>query len=329
VPSLKYIAQRLLSKTVLGAVVFLLPAYAIKWGQLHPHTNWSKYLASAWSVGIFNSPLGHLEFYGAHFRWQELACLLIYIAVWLQAEYLLAVFGPEDIPVKPFPRSRKELRTYFLDREQSMTSATTIFVFLYVAACALCERIQMGTIFGINQYLPEIRDLGIVVVTYLLFKTINILSESIQFNGMIVRTDLERCYVLFIGSLAGLSLAFGEWFPLLALPGARIATRWIFTALRENSDSSSQQLTEPKLEPEPQSDLKTAAESDLKSDSETAAETDLKTNLNPELKLVSSLNSNLDSKLELHSKIEPESEETTSLQPKQVGLIEPSPQSES
>ena len=223
---------------MLGAVVFVLPAYAIKWGQLHPHTNWAKYLASAWSVGIFNSPLGHIEFYGAHFHWQELACLLIYMAVWLQAEYLFAVFGPEDSKRSPFPRTRKQLRAYFLDRERSLITATTIFVFLFVAACALCERIQMGTIFGINQYTPEIRDLGIVIETYLLFKTINILSQSIQFNGMIVRTDLERCYLLVIGSLGGLSLAFADWFPLLALPGARIAIRWIFVALRENEDAS-------------------------------------------------------------------------------------------
>jgi hypothetical protein len=55
---------------------------------------------------------------------------------------------------------------------------------------------------------------------------------------MIVRTDLERCYLLVIGSLGGLSLAFADWFPLLALPGARIAIRWIFAALRENEDAS-------------------------------------------------------------------------------------------
>lgn len=237
-----------MSKTVLGAVVFVLPAYAIKWGQLHPHTNWAKYLASAWSVGIFNSPLGHIEFYGAHFHWQELACLLIYMAVWLQAEYLFAVFGPEDSKRSPLPRTRKQLRAYFLDRERSLITATTIFVFLFVAACALCERIQMGTIFGINQYTPEIRDLGIVIETCLLFKTINILSQSIQFNGMIVRTDLERCYLLVIGSLGGLSLAFADWFPLLALPGARIAIRWIFAALSENEDASISEEIE--VEPE-------------------------------------------------------------------------------
>jgi hypothetical protein len=256
VPSFKSITQRLLSKTVLAAVVFVLPAYAIKWGQLHPHTDWAKYLASAWSVGIFNSPLGHLEFYGAHFHWQELACLLIYVAVWVQAEYLFAVFGPADSKRSLFPRTKKQLKEYFLDREQSLITATTVFVFLFVAVCALCERIQMGTIFGISKYLPEIRDLGIVVETYLLFKTINILSQSIQFNGMIVRTDLQRCYLLVIWSLAGLSLAFADWLPLLALPGARIATGWIFTALRENSESRSidveedqESEREPKIEP--------------------------------------------------------------------------------
>jgi hypothetical protein len=239
VSTFKSISKRLLSKTVLGAVVFVLPAYAIKWGQLHSHTDWPKYLASAWSVGIFNSPLGHRDFYGAHFHWQELACLLIYMAVWIQAEYLFAVFGPEDVKRPLLPRTKKQFREYFLDREESLITATTIFVFLFVAVCALCERIQMGTIFGINDYLPQIRDLGIIIETFLLFKTINILSQSIQFNGMIVRTDLERCYLLVIWSLGGLSLAFADWFPLLALPGARIATRWIFTALRENSESGS------------------------------------------------------------------------------------------
>jgi hypothetical protein len=239
VPTFNSISKRLLSKTVLGAVVFVLPAYAIKWGQLHTRTDWPKYLASAWSVGLSNSPLGHRDFYGAHFHWQELACLLIYMAVWIQTEYLFAVFGAEDVKKTLFPRTRKQLKESFLDREQSLITATTIFIFLFVAVCALCERIQMGTIFGINTYLPQIRDLGIIIETYLLFKTINILSQSIQFNGMIVRTDLERCYLLVIWSLGGLSLAFADWLPLLALPGARIATRWIFTALQENSESLS------------------------------------------------------------------------------------------
>ena len=160
---------------------------------------------------------------------------MIYLLVSLQAEYLLARHGAAEAEAMPLPRTKKGWLIYTSDEDRLLRVGTCSFLFLFVAACALCERTQMGTIAVSASIESIIRDVGIVLTTYFLFKSMTIAAQGLAANGMVVRTDIVRIYILVVYSLVGLSLAFCCWFPLLAIPGARIAVYWIFARLRESA----------------------------------------------------------------------------------------------
>lgn len=217
----------------------MAPAYAIKWGQVHPHINWPSYLLNAWKVGLLNSPLAHRQFYSAHFHWQELACLFIFVLVSVQAEYLLTVYGASDGEPFKLPKSSREWASFLQDEEHVLWVLTVACLYLYVAACALCERTHMGTVNTSGPIDSTIRQAGILTVTYFLFKAIKIISASVTFNGMVVRSDVQRAYQAVSYSLGGLALSFMSWFPLLAIPGLTVAIRWIFARMRESTREES------------------------------------------------------------------------------------------
>jgi hypothetical protein len=229
------ICKRLGLRFLLGTVIFISPAYAIKWGQVHPHISWPTYLQNAVAVGLLNSPLAHREFYSAHFRWQELACLVIFVLVSVQAEYLLARYGVDEAKPYKLPQSKREWASFVRNEDHVLWFLTVSVLYLYVASCALCERTHMGTVSTSESIDSTVRQAGILVVTYFLFKTIKIIAASVTFNGMVVRSDVQRAYRTVSYSLAGIALAFMSWFPLLAIPGLNIATDWMLTRMRETT----------------------------------------------------------------------------------------------
>ncbi len=171
--------------------------------------------------------------------WQEIACLVAYITflIWIECmEVLHGVSIPEDKKSIKTPAS-KVLGTDNLQTKLAGVAwgnvGVSVFLFLYVGTAALCERSGTGTISTTKEITSIIKDVGLVVSILSLVRTAKIMHASLRHNGMVVSSELSRAINCSVTSLVGLPLCFASWFPLLALPGMRIAARWWFTRQRE------------------------------------------------------------------------------------------------
>lgn len=110
-----------------------------------------------------------------------------------------------------------------------------VFLFLYIAAAALCEKLNTGTLTG-----DIWRYLGLLIFTagavlriraIAQLKTLHSGFVTIQSNHHLVKTGLysrlrHPSYLAVLVLLVGIPLIFNTWFPLLAIPGAAVALSW-------------------------------------------------------------------------------------------------------
>jgi hypothetical protein len=205
-------------------VALIVPVVVLKWGQANPRFHWQDLLAGKTSELTFES-LQSVFAYGL--EWQEKSALLGCLVV---AAYIGLQLG---FNVADLDDAKRNWRQLLKDPEWTFTCGSYIFLFLYIASTALCERIGMGTVAGNELMVDFYRDFGLALLAFCLLTLTRLVVNSVSFNGMVMRQDLGRAYLLILGACGALAMCFATWFPLLALPGAWIMTRWCLALLAD------------------------------------------------------------------------------------------------
>jgi hypothetical protein len=205
-------------------VALVLPVAILKWGQANPRFHWQDLLAGRAEHISFES-LQSVFTYGLH--WQEKSALFGCLAIAAYIGFQLG-FNVSDSDGAP-----RKWRRVVKDPEWIFTCSSYLFLFLYISAAALCERIGMGTVAGDELIVDIYRDLGLAVLTFCLLYLTRLVVNSVSFNGMLMRKDVERAYRLLLGTCGALAMCFATWFPLLALPGAWVMTKWCLELISE------------------------------------------------------------------------------------------------
>ena len=122
-----------------------------------------------------------------------------------------------------------------IKRQRLMVWGACLFVFLYVACAALCDRLGVGTVRS-----DAWRDAGIVLLcagAALRLWAISVLGPlhsalvTVQPGHKIITSGPYKrvrhpSYLGVLIFLAGVPMVFGAWFPLLAIPGCFVAVKW-------------------------------------------------------------------------------------------------------
>ena len=180
------------------------------------------------------------------FPWQEKASLSACLAT---AAYLGFALGLNVDCAGP----RRKWQVLIKDPEWLFALGSYAFLFLYTAATALCQRTSMGTVGGSEMIVEIYRDLGLALLAFCLIVLTRLLVKASSFNGMIVRKDVERAYRLLLGAAGALAICFATWFPLIALPGAWIMTKWCLGILaaiettHEDEETGEDEVRKPAL----------------------------------------------------------------------------------
>jgi|GEM_PF-483019 len=109
-----------------------------------------------------------------------------------------------------------------------------VFIFLYIACAVLCERLKVTVTYGF------VRDIGLVFVVIGGLLRIWSIAVLGRFHSAYVALMEEHkliqdgpyklvrnpSYLGMLIVMAGIPLAYGTWFPLLAMPGAFIVMKW-------------------------------------------------------------------------------------------------------
>lgn len=130
--------------------------------------------------------------------------------------------------------TRKRKMWQRISRHWSACTAT-VFVFLYCAAIALCQRLHLGTLNELSPIALDVcRVLGLALVIGGCALAIRAVLSS--FWNPVRNKELARFtsifrlrHPIFFGSLivlSGLPLSFSTWLPLLAIPGMFIGLKW-------------------------------------------------------------------------------------------------------
>lgn len=108
------------------------------------------------------------------------------------------------------------------------------YVFLFCAAAVLCQRIHFGLFVATKEITDTYRTLGVVATSLgavLQLKAIVAVLRArtayLQEKGFVAVYNIR--HPVFLGwllVLTGTAMAFGTWFPLLALPGIYVAIKW-------------------------------------------------------------------------------------------------------
>lgn len=201
------------------AVALIFPVVAIKWGQQHPHFHWQDFSSLLGEKA--SAPLS------LTLPWQERSALLACLAIAAYIGFVVA-FHTGEAGAPP----RKWLQ-FMKDPERVFSMGSYAFLFFYIASAALCERTNMGTVAGDELLVGLYRDFGLALLGLFLFFLARLVVRGVSFNGMLVRKNVERSYRLLICAIGALAVCFATWFPLLALPGAWIMTKWCLGILSE------------------------------------------------------------------------------------------------
>ena len=190
----------------------------------NPRFHWQDLLAGQAEHITFES-VQSVFTYGLH--WQEKSALFAGLAI---AAYIGFQLG---LNVSDSDGAPRKWRQVLKDPEWTFTCSSYLFLFLYISAAALCERIGMGTVAGNELVVDIYRDFGLAVLAFCLLFMTRLVVKSVSFNGMLMRRDVERAYRLLLGACGALAMCFATWFPLLALPGAWVMTSWCLEVISE------------------------------------------------------------------------------------------------
>lgn len=166
---------------------------------------------------------------------------LIFFAEWI---IVSAITGGALLPklvlgnpvIKELPDMSPEKR---LIRRLIMPFSALLFLLLYFAANALCQRLDMGVVNGDAASTEIFRYAGLIVASAgLAIQSYSLLSKSPTKPNSESENNFPHaaafglrhpCFFAVIVTLTGLPMVMGTWYPLFAVPGIFIVIKWIVT----------------------------------------------------------------------------------------------------
>jgi protein-S-isoprenylcysteine O-methyltransferase Ste14 len=158
--------------------------------------------------------------------WQELTTEIVFILS--QVLYFGKRFAAERRTKDPTPFLKQFAR-------HNLEIGQLIFVFLYVASGALCQKLGVGSFHLESKLTGLVRTLGLLLVSG--GAVIQVLTLWPVNSAFIVCTPfMKRCfsianvrhpiYFSWFLVLLGLPLVLDTWLPLVAIPGVFVVLRW-------------------------------------------------------------------------------------------------------
>jgi hypothetical protein len=124
-------------------------------------------------------------------------------------------------------------KRYWQTPDHIFTFTSYAFLFLYVAACALCERTNLGVLTIEYNIASIYRDAGVAVLVIVLAFLSRFLVKQASFNGMLTRDDVAHTFRYLVAALGAVAMCFATWLPFFALPGALIMVRFALGRIKE------------------------------------------------------------------------------------------------
>jgi hypothetical protein len=216
-----------LSRAFVIFAILSIPVFGIKWGVSHRDFPWLHFFQKAAHVKFSPESVLWSESFGITVPWQEKAALLIctFFAAYIFIQLAANIFNDEKIA---FTEKR-----YWQTPEHIFTVVSHVFLFLYVAACALCERTNLGVITVEYSIASIYRYTGVAALIIILLFLSRYLVREASFNGMLTRDDLAHAYRYLVAALGALAMCFATWLPFFALPGALIMVRFALGRIKE------------------------------------------------------------------------------------------------
>lgn len=122
-------------------------------------------------------------------------------------------------------------------RHLLMPLCATLFLLLYFAATALCQRLDMGVTHGDASTNQIFRYTGLVIASVgLAIQTRSLISKGSSKSASQSEADFvpaailnlrHPCFFATIVTLTGLPMLMGTWYPLFAIPGIFIVIKWV------------------------------------------------------------------------------------------------------
>jgi protein-S-isoprenylcysteine O-methyltransferase Ste14 len=125
-----------------------------------------------------------------------------------------------------------------------MPLGALIFLLLYFAASALCQRLNMGVVHGGTLTTQILQYMGLALTTFGLAthgyallapaRSIVVSENETTCSQTAVLSLRHPCFFAALVTLTGLPLVMGTWYPLFAIPGIFIVFKWIATEQERN-----------------------------------------------------------------------------------------------
>jgi hypothetical protein len=216
-----------LTKAFLIFGILSIPVFGIKWGVSHRDFGWFHFFQKAAHVKFSPESIIWSDSFSITVPWQEKAALLActFFAAYIFIQLAANIFNEGKIAITQ--------KRYWQEPEHIFTVASYAFLFLYVAACALCERTNLGVITIEYSIASIYRDVGVAALVIFMALLSRFLVRQASFNGMLTRDDLARAYRYLVAALGAVAMCFATWLPFFALPGALIMVRFALGRIKE------------------------------------------------------------------------------------------------
>jgi hypothetical protein len=216
-----------LTKAFFIFAILSIPAFGIKWGVSHRDFAWVHFFQKAAFIKFSPDSMIWSDTFSIKVPWQEKAALLIctFFAVYIFVQLAANIFNDEKIT---FTQKR-----YWQTPDHIFTFTSYAFLFLYVAACALCERTNLGVLTIEYNIASIYRDAGVAVLVIVLAFLSRFLVKQASFNGMLTRDDVAHTFRYLVAALGAVAMCFATWLPFFALPGALIMVRFALGRIKE------------------------------------------------------------------------------------------------
>jgi len=216
-----------LTKAFFVFAILSIPVFGIKWGVSHRAFGWLHFFKKAAHIKFSPESTIWSDSFSISVPWQEKAALLTctFFAAYIFIQLAANIFNEEKIA---FTQKR-----FWQVPEHIFTLTSYAFLFLYVAACALCERTNLGVIIIEYSIASIYRDAGIAALVIILAFLSRFLVRQANFNGMLTRDDLAHAYRYLVAALGAMAMCFATWLPFFALPGALIMVRFALERIKE------------------------------------------------------------------------------------------------
>jgi hypothetical protein len=210
--------------------ILSIPVFGIKWGVSHRDFGWLHFFQKAAHVNFSPESMIWSDSFSVTVPWQEKAALL---TCTLFAAYIFIQLATNISIEEKAAVTQVTQKSFWQVPEHIFTLASYAFLFLYVAACALCERTNLGVLTIEYSIASIYRDIGIAALVVIMAFLSRFLVRQASFNGMLTRDDFAHAYRYLVAALGALAMCFATWLPFFALPGALIMVRFALGRIKE------------------------------------------------------------------------------------------------